>query len=77
MTGRIIFDDNGRRKDFHMEILKLNPEGLKKIATLDPKDLHINFTRTTMEMENEIAQSLKNMTLIVASRIGKPYLDWK
>lgn len=77
MTGRIVFDDNGRRKDFYMEILELNQEGFKKIATLDPKDLHINYTRTEAEIYSQTSQSLQNKTLIVAVRTGMPFLQLK
>ena len=77
MTGRIIFDDDGYRKDFYMEILELNQEGFKKIAVLDPKTFHINYTRTEAEVYYQVSQSLQNRTLIVAARIGMPYLQWK
>lgn len=77
MTGRIVFDDNGRRKDFYMEILELNQEGFKKIATLDPKNLHINYTRTEAEVYSQVTQSLQNKTVIVAARTGMPFLRWK
>lgn len=77
MTGRIIFDDNGRRKDFYMEILELNQEGFKKIATLDPKDLHINYTRTEAEVYSQVTMSLQNKTMIVAARTGEPWLKYK
>lgn len=77
MTGRIVFDDNGRRKDFYMEILELNQEGFKKIATLDPKDLQINYTRTEAEVHSQVIQSLQNKTITVAARTGMPFLRWK
>lgn len=77
MTGRIVFDDNGSRKDFYMEILELNQEGFKKIATLDPKDLHINYTRTADEVSLQRIHSLQNKTVIVAARIGMPFLGLK
>lgn len=77
MTGRIVFDDNGRRKDFYMEILELNKEGFKKIATLDPKDLHINYTRTEDDVISQVKQSLQNRTMIVAVRTQMPFLREK
>lgn len=77
MTGRIIFDNKGRRKDFYMEILELNMEGFQKIATLDPKDLHINYTRTEAEVYTQVSHALQNKTLIVAAKIGMPFLRWK
>lgn len=77
MTGRIVFDDNGRRKDFYMEILELNQEGFKRIATLDPKDLHINYTRSEAEVYSQVTQSLQNKTVIVAVRTGMPFLRKK
>lgn len=77
MTGRIVFDDDGKRKDFYMEILELNGEGFKKIATLDPKNLHFNYTRTQEEVYSQFTQSLQNKTLVVAVRTGMPYLQVK
>ncbi|KAG4075834.1 hypothetical protein HA402_003660 [Bradysia odoriphaga] len=74
MTGRIVFDGDGKRKDFYMEILELSSEGFIKIATMDPKHVHINYTRTDAELFSQVAQSLHNKTLTVVAIIGKPYL---
>lgn len=77
MTGRIVFDDNGRRKDFYMEILELSQEGFKKIAIFDPKDLRFSYTRTEAEVHSHMTQTLLNRTVIVAARIGMPFLRYK
>lgn len=76
MTGRIIFDDDGRRTDFYMEVLELNQDGFKKIATWDPI-AGINYTRSQSEVYSQITQSLQNKTVIVAARLGMPYLRLK
>lgn len=76
MTGRIVFNDQGRRTDFYMEVLELGKEGLHKIATWDPV-AGINYTRSQSEVNSQISQSLQNKTIIVAARLGMPYLRLK
>lgn len=60
-----------------MEILELNREGLKKIATLDPSTMEINYTRTEAEVYSQVTQSLQNKTVIVAAKLGMPWLREK
>ncbi|XP_037026038.1 glutamate receptor ionotropic, kainate 2-like [Bradysia coprophila] len=75
MSGRICFDNDGHRTDFHMEVLELNKEvGFKKIAILDPLTMKIAYTRTSAEVFSQVTQSLQNKTVIVASIIGAPFL---
>lgn len=75
-TGRLVFDDGGRRADFYVEMLELNADGFKKIATWD-RIGGLNYTRSQSEVYTQIQQSLQNKTVIVAARIGKPWLMWK
>lgn len=75
-TGRLVFDDSGRRADFYVEMLELNAEGFKKIATWD-RTGGLNYTRSQSEVYTQIQQSLQNKTVIVAARLGKPWLMWK
>ncbi|XP_037025793.1 glutamate receptor ionotropic, kainate 2-like isoform X2 [Bradysia coprophila] len=79
MTGRIVFDGDGKRKDFYMEILELSKlgDGFKKIATMDPKHVHINYTRTEAEITSQVAQVLQNKIVTVVALRGKPYLDYR
>ncbi|XP_039444808.1 glutamate receptor ionotropic, kainate 2 [Culex pipiens pallens] len=77
ITGPIIFDDNGRRTHFQLDIIELHQqEGFKKIAIWDPRG-GINYTRSIDEVHLQIVESLQNKTFIVASRIGAPFLTWK
>lgn len=76
MTGRIIFNDDGIRKEFYLEILELSQEGFKKIATWD-QTIGVNYTRSQGDVYTEISRSLKNKTVIVAARVGMPYLRFK
>lgn len=73
MTGRIIFDDEGRRTNFYVEVLELNQEGFTKIAIWDPIT-GINYTRSQSEVYSHITQSLQNKTVVVSVRVGGPYL---
>lgn len=74
MTGRVVFDGDGHRTDFYLEVLELNKEGFKKIAILDPSTMSISYTRTSEEIKSQVIQSLQNKTVIVASIIGAPFL---
>lgn len=75
MTGRIIFNEDGRRADFYIEILQLHQDdGLRKIATYDPITDRLNYTRSPVEIFSEISKSLQNKTIIVAVRLGMPFL---
>lgn len=76
MTGRIIFNDDGVRKEFYLEILELSQEGFKKIATWD-QTIGVNYTRSPGDVYTEISRSLQNKTVIVAARVGMPYLRFK
>lgn len=79
MTGRIVFDNQGRRDNFYMEVLELDnlkKDRFTKIATWDAIG-GINYTRTQTEVDSQVIQSLQNKTIVVAARIGKPYLEWK
>lgn len=76
MTGRIIFNDDGLRTEFYLEILELSQEGFKKIATWDPT-IGVNYTRSPGEVYTEISRSLQNKTIVVAARLGMPYLRFK
>lgn len=73
MTGRIIFDDDGQRTNFYIEVLELNQEGFTKIATWDAIT-GINYTRSQSEVYSQITQSLHNKTVVVSVRVGGPYL---
>lgn len=77
ITGRINFDEQGERNDFTLEILELTQsKAFKKIATWDA--IHgINITRALSDVFTQISESLQNKTLIVASRLGMPFLRYK
>ena len=76
MTGRIVFNNNGQRTHFYMEILERDDEALKKIAVWNAED-GITYTRTESDVHSQISQNLQNKTVIVAVRLGMPYLREK
>lgn len=77
ITGRITFNENFERNYFTLDIVELSVvDGLKKIATWDPT-YGINMTRALSEVYSQISLALSNRTMIVVSRIGMPYLDYK
>jgi glutamate receptor, ionotropic, invertebrate len=73
ITGQIIFNDDGKRTHFNLEVIELSKDGFKKIATWTA-DGGVDYTRSSSEVENEIMESLQNKTFIVTSRIGEPFL---
>lgn len=68
-----MFNDEGQRMDFYLEILELSHDTPKKIATWDAVG-GLNYTRPMSEVFTEIGRSLQNKTVIVAARLGMPYL---
>lgn len=73
MTGRIIFDVNGQRAQFYLEVLEMSKEGFKKIGVWDVEQ-GVQATRDMSEVYSQISQSLHNKTIIVSSRVGMPFL---
>jgi len=67
ITGDILFNDEGKRIEFHLEILELSKIGFKTIGTWDP--VHgVNYTRSLGEAYEQIVESLQNKAFVVASR---------
>lgn len=87
LSGRIVFDDSDEaeraaqrdggdvgRTDFFVEVLELTAENaLHRIATWSP-DGGVAYTRTQTEVYEQITHSLQNKTIVVAARLGEPYL---
>lgn len=76
ITGRIVFNDEGKRSHFQLEITELSKDGFKKIGTWDPEH-HVNYTRTLGEAYDQVIEALQNKTFIVVSRIAAPFLDYR
>lgn len=76
MSGKIKFDNNGRRTFFTLDVTQLMPTGFRKIGSWDPEN-RMTYTRTKSEMDRELYQSISNKTFIVVSRVGEPYLREK
>ncbi|XP_073988412.1 glutamate receptor ionotropic, kainate 2-like isoform X2 [Rhodnius prolixus] len=76
MSGKIKFDNNGRRTFFTLDVTQLMSTGFRKIGSWDPEN-RMTYTRSKSEMERELFQSISNKTFIVVSRLGEPYLREK
>jgi glutamate receptor, ionotropic, invertebrate len=76
ITGQLAFNDAGQRIQFHLEVVELNAQGFKKIATWSSNDEEgkLHYTRSSQEVEKQIFESLKNKHFKVASRLGPPFL---
>lgn len=74
LTGRIIFDDVGRRNDFYMEVVELSLSyELKKIANWK-LGTGVTSTRSQVQKDQEISNLLQNKTIVVTARYGAPHL---
>lgn len=72
----MIFNENGRRDHFVLQIIELATSGFIKIGTWDNIN-SVNYTRTFSEAYEQTVMSLQNKTVRVVSRIGRPFLDVK
>lgn len=76
ITGRIIFNEEGKRTYFQLEITELSKEGFKKIGTWDPEH-QVIYTRSMGEAYDQVMEALQNKTIVVVSRIGAPFLSYR
>lgn len=82
ITGLLRFSADGKRTGFGLDIIEMfqkkNEHGIidsgyKVIAKWDEVS-HVNYTRSSGELEQEKTASLQNKTFIVASRFETPFL---
>lgn len=73
ITGILKFDEDGKRKEFVLEIVELSKVGFKKIGFWDAAK-GINYTRTSGEVFDILAEKWQNKTFVVTSRLGAPFL---
>lgn len=62
ITGRILFDENGQRTHFAIDVLEMSHEGFRKIAYWDSNE-GVILTRDLSEVYSQISQSLHNKTV--------------
>lgn len=73
ITGQIVFNDEGQRTHFYLEITELSKDGFKRIGIWDPVT-GVNYTRSSGEAYTQIIESLQEKNFLVASRLGAPFL---
>ncbi|KDR09166.1 glutamate receptor ionotropic, kainate 2-like isoform X2 [Zootermopsis nevadensis] len=73
MTGKIRFDDSGRRTRFKLYVVQYFTGEFRKVGWWETGH-GVNRTQSETEKEAEIQKSLQSKKLIVASRIGEPFL---
>lgn len=66
LTNLIKFDNQGFRTDFLLDVIELSPSGLRKVGSWNSTQ-GVNFTRSFGEQQQEIAENLRNKTLIVTT----------
>ncbi|XP_046988610.1 glutamate receptor ionotropic, kainate 2-like [Schistocerca americana] len=73
LSGNIMFDAEGRRVGFSLEVLELSAAGFRPVAKWTPEEGFVS-SKTETETLEEKQSILQGRHLIVSSRIGAPYL---
>ena len=66
LTGEILFDDNGHRTDFKLDLIEKKRDNMIKTGTWYPES-GVNYTVTVEEGEAMVVKQLQNMTLRVVT----------
>ena len=74
LSGKIQFDASGLRTQFGLDLMELQPEGLKKIGTWNSLDKLNNLARDT-EVEGGVASgnAMSNNTFVITTILTPPY----
>lgn len=72
LTNLIKFDHQGFRTDFLLDIIELSPIGFRRIGNWNSTQ-GVNFTRSFSETQKEIADNLRNKTLVVTTLLVSLY----
>ncbi|XP_025832120.1 glutamate receptor ionotropic, kainate 2-like [Agrilus planipennis] len=74
ITGPISFGPNGTRTDFNLLLIEAETS-YPDVATWSPENPdELQFQRSSSEQQQRILENLQKDTVIVSSRIGRPYL---
>ncbi|XP_041127511.1 glutamate receptor ionotropic, kainate 1 [Polyodon spathula] len=77
LTGHITINkSDGLRKDFDLEIISLNEEGMEKIGIWNSNG-GLNLTDSNKEKTANVTDSMANRTLIVTTILEDPYVMYK
>ncbi|MGH0163870.1 UNVERIFIED_CONTAM: hypothetical protein FKN15_046048 [Acipenser sinensis] len=77
LTGHITINkSDGLRKDFDLDIISLNEEGMEKIGIWNSNG-GLNLTDSNKEKTTNITDSMANRTLIVTTILEDPYVMYK
>ena len=75
LTGEILFDDNGHRTDFKLDLIEKKRDNMIKTGTWYPES-GVNYTVTVEEGEAMVVKQLQNMTLrVVTVQVRIVYLE--
>ncbi|CAH1800045.1 unnamed protein product [Owenia fusiformis] len=72
LSGSVVYDNNGQRSNFQLDVTELGTGGLEKIGRWDPKK-GVNITKDYNKVKQQVKHSLKNKTLIVTTVLEPPY----
>nr|XP_033338694.1 glutamate receptor ionotropic, kainate 2-like isoform X2 [Megalopta genalis]XP_033338703.1 glutamate receptor ionotropic, kainate 2-like isoform X2 [Megalopta genalis] len=72
MTGSMVFDDNGRRKEFNVRIMDVRQNGSVQIAYWDVDGLHKFGTQE--DLDKYLYKSIEEKKFVVSTKVGPPYV---
>lgn len=73
LTGEIVFDENGHRSNFKLDLIEKSRDNMAKTGTWTP-EMGVNYTRTADEGDSIIVEQLQNKTLIVTTALVRSHL---
>lgn len=68
LTGEIVFDQNGQRTDFKLDLIEKSRDNMAKTGTWTP-EMGVNYTRTVTEGDSIVFEQLQNKTLRVTTAL--------
>ena len=75
LTGEILFDMNGQRTDFKLDLIEKQRDNMVKTGIWYP-DTGVNYTMTVEEGDAIVVKQLQNMTLrVVTVLVGYFYIS--
>jgi ionotropic glutamate receptor len=73
LTGEIVFDNDGFRTDFHLDLLEKHRDSMVKTGIWEP-NVGLNFTITQVEVDTQKVEKLANKTLRVVTATNDPFV---
>ncbi|CAB4058878.1 GRIN [Lepeophtheirus salmonis] len=73
LTGEIVFDSNGLRTDFKLELMEKQRD-IMIVSGIWTPEVGVNYTQTASQVEGQIVEKLQNKTLRVTTAKTTPFV---